>query len=366
MEIRLMTPGPTPLPKQVIETLGRQVTHHRTADYGEMFGLLCENLKYVFNTEYPVLTFTASGTGGMEAAIVNCFRPGDKVLLVSTGVFSERFADICNAIGLTVDKLDVAWGHAVEPDELERHISGDVKGVIVTHNETSTGVANDIASIGHLLKDKEILYIVDVVSSLGGMEVRPEEWGIDVAITSSQKALMCPPGLTFLAVSPRAIEVSTGGGGSYRHYWDFGKALDFIKKAPPFNPFTPAVNLVEASNTALGLIRKEGLENVWARHDRMASMTRERVRAMGLQLFADDCCASNTVTSIKVPEGIKAKDILDRMRERHGIVIAGGNGSLKGKIFRIAHMGHITEADVLDALEALDDVLVTLGFPMRH
>jgi aspartate aminotransferase-like enzyme len=364
MEMRLMTPGPTPLPKQVIDALGRQVTHHRTAGYGEMFGLLCENLKYVFNTEYPVLTFTASGTGGMEAAVVNCFQPGDKVVLVSTGVFSERFANICSAMGLTVDKLDVAWGHAVEPDELGRHLSGDVKGVIVTHNETSTGVANDIASIGRLLKDKEILYIVDVVSSLGGMEVRPEEWGIDVAITSSQKALMCPPGLTFLAVSPRAIDISTGGG-SYRHYWDFGKALDFIRKDPPFNPFTPAVNLVEASNTALGLIRKEGLENVWARHDRMANMTREGIRAIGLQLFADDCCASKTVTSIKVPEGIKAKDIVDRMKEMHGIVIAGGNGSLKGKIIRIAHMGYINEADVLASLEALDDVLMTLGFRMR-
>jgi aspartate aminotransferase-like enzyme len=357
---RLMTPGPTPLPPQVIEALGQQVLHHRTDEYADVLARLSSGLKYVFATDYPVVPLTASGTGGMEAAVVNCFRPGDRVLLVSAGVFGDRFYDICCLLGLDVKKLEVPWGKGIGAEEVLSNLDGDEKGVIVTHNETSTAARSDIESIGMALKGTGILYIVDAVSSLGGMEVRPEDWGIDIVVTSSQKALMCPPGLTFLSISQRAVEAACSNK-SRGHYWDLCKAADFLSKKPPQHPFTPAVNLVVASLAAVSLIREEGLENVWHRHKRMGQMAREGIKAMGLELFADEKCASDTVTAVKVPEGLSGKDIIERMEKDHGIIIAGGNKDLKGRIIRIAHMGYISEADVLDTLMALEATLSGLG-----
>ena len=364
MEKRLMTPGPTPLPPQVIEALGKQVLHHRTDEYADMLERLNDGLKYVFATQYPVVTLTASGTGGMEAAVVNCFNPGDRVLLVSTGVFGDRFYDICRCMGLDVKKLEVPWGKGVGAQEVLSHLTGDEKGVIVTHNETSTAARSDIESIGKALKGTGVFFIVDAVSSLGGMEVRPEEWGIDIVVTSSQKALMCPPGLTFLAVSQRAMEAARESR-SCRHYWDLCKAVDFLSKKPPLHPFTPAVNLVAASLAAVSLIKEEGLENVWRRHRRMGQIAREGIKAMGLELFADEKYASDTLTAVKVPEDISAKEIVRRMEQDFGIIIAGGNGKLKGSIIRIAHMGYISERDVLDALVALEKTLSGLGWPVN-
>lgn len=365
LEKRLMTPGPTPLPPQVIEALGKQVLHHRTDEYADVLARLNDGLKYVFATQYPVVTLTASGTGGMEAAVVNCFNPGDRVLLVSAGVFGDRYYDICRCMGLDVKKLEVPWGKGVGAQEVLSHLAGDEKGVIITHNETSTAARSDIESIGKALKGTGMFFIVDAVSSLGGMEVRPEEWGIDIVVTSSQKALMCPPGLTFLSVSQRAMEAARESR-SYRHYWDLCKAVDFLSKNPPQHPFTPAVNLVAASLTAVSLIKEEGLENVWRRHRRMGQMAREGIKAMGLELFADEKYASDTLTAVKVPEGINAKDIIRRMEQDFGIIIAGGNGKLKGSIIRIAHMGYITERDVLDALGALEKTLSGLGWPVKE
>jgi aspartate aminotransferase-like enzyme len=365
LEKKLMTPGPTPLSPQVIEALGKQVLHHRTDEYADVLERLNDGLKYVFATQYPVVTLTASGTGGMEAAVVNCFNPGDRVLLVSAGVFGDRFYDICRCMGLDVKKLEVPWGKGVGAEELLSHLAGDEKGVIVTHNETSTAARSDIESIGKALKGTGMFFIVDAVSSLGGMEVRPEEWGIDIVVTSSQKALMCPPGLTFLSVSQRAVEAARRNR-SFRHYWDLCKAVDFLSKKPPQHPFTPAVNLVAASLAAVLLIREEGLENAWRRHRRMGQMARAGIKAMGLELFADEKYASDTLTAVKVPEGVSAKEIVRRMEQDFGIVIAGGNGKLKGSIIRIAHMGYISEEDVLDALGALEKTLSRLGWPVKQ
>ncbi|NLO25496.1 MAG: alanine--glyoxylate aminotransferase family protein [Clostridiales bacterium] len=363
MKKKLMTPGPTPLPPQVVEVLGQQVLHHRTREYADVFASLNSGLKYVFATHYPVVTLTASGTGGMEAAVVNCFRPGDRVLLVSAGVFGDRFYDICRSMGFDVTKLEVPWGKGIGAGEVMERLTPDTRGVIVTHNETSTAARSDIESIGKALKGTGALFIVDAVSSLGGMEVRPEEWGIDIVVTSSQKALMCPPGLTFLSISQRAMEAAQGNT-SRRHYWDLCKAVDFLNKQPPQHPFTPAVNIVMASLAAVTLIQEEGLENVWLRHKRMGKMAREGLRAMGLEPFADERYVSDTLTAVKVPEGIDAQEIIRRMEEDFGIIIAGGNRSLKGKIIRIAHMGYISEGDVLDTLKALEGTLAGLGLPV--
>ena len=362
MNKKLMTPGPTPLPPRVIEALGQQVLHHRTKEYAEIFERLNKKLKFVFAADYPVITLTASGTGGMEAAVTNCFSPGDEVVLVSSGVFSERFFDICRSMELEVKKLEVPWGKGIGAEEVMAQVGINTRGVIVTHNETSTGAKNDIEAIGRALKGTDVLLVVDAVSSLGGMEVRPQEWGIDVVVTSSQKALMCPPGLTFLAVSPRAVAAARSSK-SRRHYWDLCKVLDFLYKQPPQNPFTPAVNLVRASLEALSMIQEEGLENVWQRHRRMGQMARAGVRAMGLTLFAEKGRRSDTLTAVSVPDGIDAADIIKRIEKYYGIVIAGGNKSLKGRIIRIAHMGYMSEGDVLDTLGALERVLTGLGYP---
>ncbi len=365
MNKRLMTPGPTPLPPQVIEALGQQVLHHRTKEYAEVFERLNSGLKYVFATDYTVATLTASGTGGMEAAVTNCFCPGDRVLLVSSGVFSERFYDICRCMELKVEKLEVPWGKGIGAQEVMARLDNGIKGVIVTHNETSTAACNDIESIGKALEGTDVLYIVDAVSSLGGMEVRPEKWGIDIAVTSSQKALMCPPGLTFLSISSRAMEAARRNK-SRRHYWDLCKVVDFMGKQPPQHPFTPAVNLVRASLEAITLIQREGLENVWRRHRRMGHMTRTGVKAMGLGLFAGEGSASDTLTAVNVPDGINAGDIVKRMEQDFGLVIAGGNKNLKGRIIRIAHMGYISERDVLDTLQGLEQILIDLGCPVNR
>ncbi len=364
LKTKLMTPGPTPLSPQVIEALGQQVLHHRTKEYADVFSRLSRDLKYVFATEYPVITLTASGTGGMEAAVVNCFRPGDKVLLATAGVFGNRFYDICCCMGLKVSKLEVPWGKGVGAEEVLAQLTGEEKGVIVTYNETSTAAKSDVKAIGKALKGTGIMYIVDAVSSLGGMEIRPEEWGIDIVVTSSQKALMSPPGLTFLSISERAMKVAREND-TYRHYWDLCKVMDYLEKKPPQNPFTPAVNIVNATLAAIDLIKREGLENVWRRHKLMGEMVRSGIKAMGLKLFADERYASDTLTAIRVPEGIGGQDIIDRMQRDFGIIIAGGNGPLKGKIIRIAHMGYISEVDVLETLEALEKTLIKLGLAIE-
>ncbi len=345
----LMTPGPTNVPEQVLEKMKETVCHHRTREFETLFAELNEGLKYVFQTASPVLTFPSAGTGGLEAAIVNLFSPGDRVLAVSVGVFGDRFIEIGKIFGLQIDVVSIPWGRGVDLEEIKAELKGEHKALILTHNETSTGVTNPIKEIGEFMKDRPQLFIVDAVSSLGGSEIRMDEWHIDVLIAASQKALMSPPGLSFIGVSENAWkEVERARLPHF--YWDFLKARVAMEKARPQNPYTPAVSLIGAANEAVKMIKAEGLENVFARHRSLAAYFRQETEKMGLPLYTDQHYLSDTITAISTCD---SEDIKKRMEEQHRIIIAGGQGTLKGKIIRIGHMGMVSREMLDRTLEAL-------------
>lgn len=362
----LMTPGPTMIPHRVRETMARQIIHHRTKEFEHYFVKMNESLKKVFQTQNPVLTLVSSGTGGMEAAVANAFSPGDKVLVVSTGVFGDRFVKITTRFGLDVKVISVPWGRGIDPEEIKKFLDspeGDgVKGVFVTHNETSTGVANDIKSIGEVLRGRDCLYIVDAISSMGGMEIRTDEWGIDMVIAGSQKALMLPPGLAFVSVSEKAwnaIEKSK----LPKFYFDF---LAYRKSLNDnTTPYTTAVTLVIAASESLDMILEEGLENIFARHKNLAEACRAAVKALGLELFADERYASDLITSIKAPEGIDIDQVRKIMNLQYDIMVTGGQQHLKGKIMRIGHMGYVDGFDLLKTITALELSLIKAGYRLE-
>lgn len=345
----LMTPGPTNVPERVLEAMRTTVCHHRTREFEAIFAELNEGLKAVFQTRQPVLTFPAAGTGGMEAAIVNLFSPGDKVLAVSIGVFGDRFIEIARIFGLEVDAIAVPWGRGVYLEEIKAALKDEHKAVILTHNETSTGASNPIREIGEFLKDRPQLYVVDAISSLGGSEIRMDDWHIDVLIAGSQKALMTPPGLNFIGVSGQAwehVEKAT----LPRFYWDFRKARKMMESARPQTPYTPAITLIGAAHQAVGMIREEGLDNVFARHRKLAAYFREEASGLGLELYTDARFLSDTITAFSTDQ---AETIKKKMEEEHRIIIADGQGKLKGKLIRVGHMGMVNQAMIERTLAGL-------------
>ncbi|AHM56292.1 soluble hydrogenase, small subunit [Peptoclostridium acidaminophilum DSM 3953] len=350
----LMTPGPTNVPKRVLDSMSQSMMHHRTSEFSCMLSQMSERLKYVFQTSSDVLTFPAAGTGGLEAVIVNLFSPGDRVLLVSIGVFGDRFSKIAQVFGLDVDKLEVPWGMGADPQTIKESLKDSHKAVIVTHNETSTAAANDIKKIAEMLSGEDKLLIVDAVSSLGGLELRMDEWGIDAVVTASQKALMSPPGLAFISLSERAWEKSKESR-LPKYYWDFEKARADLNKAKAQNPYTPAVSLIAATNEALAIIQEEGIENAWKRHELMANRIRSGIEKIGLGIFTHRDYLSNTVTAVDVGE--KAETVKAMMENEHGIIISGGQGVLKGRIIRIGHMGCIDGEMADRTLKALEDCM---------
>lgn len=359
----LMTPGPTPVPEKALLAQARGMIHHRGPEYGEIITRVVENLKYVFQTDRDVFIFTSSGTGAMESAIVNLFSPGDKVIVASTGNFGDRWANISNAYGLNVVKLEFEWGKRADIDTIAKAIeeNPDAKAVLCTHSETSTGVVNDVKAIAELTKDTHMVNVVDAVSGLGACELRTDEWGLDVVVSGSQKALMAPPGLAFATVSEKAwklVEESK----LPKFYFDYKKYQASIKKDPPQSPFTPAVSTMMALGEALQMIREEGLENIWKRHTIFGRAVRAAVKAIGLTLFSPDHDSSSAVTAVLSPEGIDPKKITTMMRVEYGITIAGGQGQAKGKIFRIGHCGYFQRSDIMSTVDALESVLERLGF----
>ncbi len=357
MELRI--PGPTPLPMDVRKALAQEMIGHRSAEFGALLREIRVRLRGWFQTEEDVLVLTASGTGGMEAALVNVLSPGDRVLAVSVGVFGERFADIARAYGADVTLLESPWGRAADPDAIAHALSTDpgYRAVLVTHNETSTGVTNDLAAIASVMGvrgDKAPLLIVDAVSSLGAIDFRMDAWGCDVVVTSSQKALMTPPGLSFVAMSPRAWEASERAR-MPRFYWDLRKARAYAGRGQ--TPFTPAVTTLSGLREALHLMEEEGRNSILERHRKLSRAMRLGITGLGLDLFAEETHASNTVTAVRVPPDWGTEELMSRLRDEHDIVVAGGQGRLKGKIIRIAHMGHVNAADVQRVIEALRAVL---------
>lgn len=359
--MQLRIPGPTPCPDEVLQAMTRQMINHRGKEFGELLHHITDQLKGLFQTKGDVLILTASGTGGMEAAVANTLSPGDKVLSVSSGAFGDRFADIAEQFGAEVTRLCFEWGSAADPGAVRQALKADpsIKAVLVTHNETSTGVTNDLASISAVVKQFDSLLLVDGVSSIGSINLPVDEWQCDVAVTASQKGWMAPPGLAMVSVSQKAWQAYETAK-MPRFYWDFGKAKSFLEGKSQ-TPWTPAVSTFYALAVALDMVDRETLPSVFARHARVAKAARDGIKSLGLSLFADEAHASNTVTAIKGPQGVDVKRLLQILRDEYGVVLAGGQQKLDGKIFRIGHLGWVTEADIREIIAALQAALPRAG-----
>jgi len=350
--VNLRIPGPTPLPPDVREALSAQMINHRGPRFTELQQEITAGLQTLLRTKHDLLLLSCSGTGGMEAAVVNFLSPGEKVLGVSIGYFGERFRNIARAYGAEVIPLDFEWGTAAEPAAIQAALKAhpDIKAVLVTHNETSTGVTNPLKAIAQTVKGAGKLLLVDAISSAGSIELDTDGWGIDVLVTGSQKGWMVPPGLAFVAVSPEGWAAHAQAK-MPRFYFDLSKAKASAEKGQ--TPWTPAVSIYYGLQTALKTLLAEGIDGIVARHQKIADYTRAGVKAMGLQLLADERVASNTVTAVRQPDGVEIGALLKRLRENHGVVLAGAQGPLAGKAFRIGHLGFVKAADIDQTLAAL-------------
>jgi len=356
----LFTPGPTPVPPEVLAALAEQVVHHRGPDFRAVFKQTLDRLKDVFRTTSDVLLFTASGTGAMESAVANLCSPGHRVVVVSAGNFGERWVQLAERYGCEVDAVRYEWGETPSADDVGARLAevGGARAVFLTQSETSTGVVADVEALAAAIRPSGAHVVVDAVSSLGAVPLEVDAWGIDVAASGSQKALMTPPGLAMAAVSD-AVWEPEGRASSPRFYFDWErtrKAQEQLDSA-----FTPAVSLVSALNVALGLLLEQGLEAAFERHRRLGRACREGIKAMGLELFSPDEDRSAVVTAVNVPDGIDAAELLLTLRDRHGVQLIGGQGPLKGKIFRIGHIGYYEIFDVVTALAAVELALTELG-----
>ncbi len=363
-KLRLLTPGPTSVPSEALLEMARPIEHHRTSEFRSLFKKVTEDLQVVFQTGGSVLTVTGSGTAAMESAIVGTCPPGRKALVVRGGKFGERWAEVCTAFGIDHVNVDVEWGHGAKPELVEQSLSKEpsIATAIVTHSETSTAAVSDLEGIARVVRQRgdEVLLVVDGITSVGALPVKTDEWGVDVVVTGSQKALMLPPGLGFLAVSERAWKRidSFASPSLYLCPKAYRKSLaDFD------TPYTPNNAMIRGLAVTLGMIRAEGIENVWARTARLARATRAAAEAMGLCVFAAD--PSDSVTALCVPEGIDEPTLRKTIRQDYGVHLAGGQGKLKGKVIRISHMGYVDALDTLGAIAALELVLTGMGYPVR-
>jgi len=356
----LLTPGPTPLPAQVLEALALPIIHHRTPQFQAVLKEATEGLKYVFQTKNDCFILASSGTGAMEAAVANLLSPGDVAVTIQGGKFGERWTELCKAYGVVPEVIDVEWGKAVDPQEIDKKLKANpkIKAVFTTLCETSTGVTNDIEAIGKVVKNYTAVLAVDAISGLGAIDLKTDDWSADVVVSGSQKGLMLPPGLGFISISAKAWKLIENAK-SPRYYFDLRKAKKAIDKTD--TPFTPAISLITALNQSLKMLKEDGLENVFLRHRKMAQAAREAMRALGLELFAPQA-GSDVVTAVKVPDNLDGEKLVKTMRDAYGVTIAGGQAELKGKVFRIAHMGYIAEFDIIIGISCLEKVLHQMGY----
>src|SRR5438874_1342010 len=354
----LLTPGPTPVPPEVLAAISQPVVHHRGPDFKPVYERSLARLREVFRTQSEVLLFASAGTGTMESAVANLCSPGERVLVVSAGHFGDRWRAIASAYGAEVETLEYAWGEIPNADDLAGRLQelAGAKAVFLTHSETSTGVVCDLQALAAVVNEHGGLSVVDAVSSLGAVPLETDAWSLDVVVSGSQKALMTPPGLAMVTVSERAWAAR---GDAPRFYFDWERTR---KGQAALNaPFTPPVSLVAGLDVALGMLLGAGLEAVFDRHVRLGRACREGAKAMGLELFSPDEDRSAVVTAIQAPDGIDATELVSALRDRFGITIANGQGALKGKIFRIGHIGYFDVFDITTALAAVELVLADAG-----
>jgi aspartate aminotransferase-like enzyme len=355
----LMTPGPTPAPPEVLAAIAQPVIHHRGPDFKRLYAECLERLRQVFRTESEVLLFGGSGTGTMESAVANLCSPGEPVLVVSAGYFGERWAAIAEAYGAEVDHLRYDWGEIPSPEDTAARLrEREAAVVFFTHSETSTGVVSDPQPFAAVAREAGALSAIDAISSLGAVPLDTDAWGLDVVASGAQKALMTPPGIALASVSPAAWERSAAAT-SPRFYFDWARTRK--GQATLDAPVTPPVSLIAGLNVALGILLEEGLESAFERHVRLGRACREGLKAMGLELFSPDDDSSAVVTAARAPEGVDSGELVLLLRDRHGVTLAPGQGELKGKIFRIGHIGYYDVFDVTTALAAVELALVELG-----
>ena len=359
----LFTPGPTPVPPRTLLAMASPIIHHRSPEFSQILAEVKEGLKYVFQTNNDVLLFASTGTGAMEGAVANALSPGERALVVRGGKFGERWAEICKAYGIETINLDIEWGRCVKVEKILEYLIkyNDIKAVFIQAHETSTGVKFPLKEIGEALKDRDVILVVDAISALGAIELLVDDWHLDIVVGASQKALMLPPGLSFVSISEKGwkwIERSK----LPKYYFDFKKEADALKRNQP--AYTSAVSLVIGLLENLRYIRKRGLKNIIEHHRRLSEAAKSAIKAMGLNLFTKEGL-SEAITVVEVPPGIDGKEIVRLLKEEYGIMTAGGQGRLKGKIFRISHMGYVDENDIIVVISALEAVLNKLGYHVK-
>ncbi|MEA3305451.1 MAG: alanine--glyoxylate aminotransferase family protein [Candidatus Omnitrophota bacterium] len=358
----VMAPGPTPVPEDVLQEIAKPIIHHRTSQYRQIFKEANDGLKYLFKTKNDIFTFASSGTGAMEAAVVNILSSGDKAIVVRGGKFGERFGELCAAYGVDVIPVEAEWGKSVDPGIIKKKLAENksVKAVFATLCETSTGTKNDIESIGNIVSGTGAVLVVDAISGLCADDLQTDEWNVDIVCCGSQKGMMLPPGLAFLSVSKKAMGMILKSN-LPKYYFD----VKAYKKSLDKNdvPWTPAIGMVRGLCKAIEIVKSEGIDKVLERHARLANASREAVKALGLELFSSS--PTNAVTAVKAPSGIDGQLLIKTLRNKYGVTIAGGQAHIKGKIFRIAHLGYMVEFDTLTVLSALELVLKELGYEFK-
>ena len=348
----LRIPGPTPIPPEVQEAMSRQMFNHRGPQFASTMARVTEKLQHFFQTTNDLYLLSASGTGALEAGVVNFFSPGDHLLAVSIGYFGDRIAKIAETYGAHVKRIEFEWGTPADPAAVRQALSEDpeIKGVLVTHNETSTGVTNNLEAISREVRNADKLLVVDGVSSAGSIPLLTDEWGCDVVLSGSQKGWMVPPGMAMISISPRAWEAHKTAT-MPRFYFDVTAAKDYFLRGQ--TPFTPTISIVVALDVALEMLAREGRDAVFERHHRVAEQVRQGVEKLGLSLYADANHRSDTVTAVTAPEGVEVPELLRVLREDRDVVLATGQGPLTGKIFRIGHLGWVQEGAVTELLQAI-------------
>ncbi|HTK11898.1 MAG TPA: alanine--glyoxylate aminotransferase family protein [Ktedonobacteraceae bacterium] len=359
----LRVPGPTPVPQEVMNAQAAQMINHRGPEFSAIMKRVTLRLQYFFQTTAPLMTFPASGTGGQECAVANLFSPGDHVAAITIGSFGNRLAKIAEIYGVQVSRIEFPWGEVADPATVESRLKAlaPYKAVLVTHNETSTGVTNDIQTLAALIRrlSPDALIVVDAVSSLGCVPLEMDQWDLDVVFTGSQKGWMTPPGLVMIAAGPRALEANKSAK-SPRFYFDWGLALKRLQQWE--HPTTPPVSIFYGLDQGLEMMLAEGRQNIFERHAKAGEYIRQRAKAMGLELLANHPYASNTVTAVRLPESIDGKGLVKKLRETDGIVLAGGQEQLTGKIFRVGHLGFFQQNDLKEAMDAVEKRLPEFGF----
>ncbi len=363
----ILAPGPTPIPPEVLLAQGSPLVYHRGPGFGRLMRDVTERLRQLYRTDVAeILLMTSSGTGGLESAVQNLFSPGDEVLVPLAGFFSQRWQRLATAYGLTVHTTEDEWGTKLDPSSLAAALAANpgVKAVLLTQSETSTGVIQPIEQLAAVAREAGALVVVDVVSSLGAVPFSFDDWGIDVAVGGSQKALSASPGIAFVAIGERARAASESAT-LPKFYFDWREYRTFASLPDPENPWTPAISVMQGLDAALKLYFQDGVDAALVRHQTLSRGVKDGVRAIGLDLFGEGLEDNWTVTAIRAPEGITADEICDRIRSDFGCVLAPGQGPLKGKVFRIGHFGYVSELDIIRGLSALEMTLGRLGYPVK-